>query len=356
VTTLDAVIFGATTSARPSFPPAVNPFLGSFLPFDVGNDTDQVHTTLPPEAIPLWVQQVRQIDVWRGDAWGVTTPETPPEVPGCNTTPPNMWMSYLLPFYPFEWQSYYLGEVTKRGYTHLHLDRWNWDQAGLMLPQVVELVQRIQQAGFYVSYWATSTKDDRSGGWAGVQSLIQPVLQSLITGGCAKQLIVVVGGELDNGCVPGPGPTGLDGIINGTCGLTNPVGIPTYLHFTANTPGWPAPGMPIDAWWAQFTGNTPGYGTLKGLLWQGNQTDSAGLQSSHIYDARRYLASAGGQSLHCVAFELIGELQLFGGASETDGRRRGWELCCCTRGPNDTNMPPVYGFGNGGSYPEGQIL
>lgn len=342
------------------FPPSPNPFLGSIAPPDPNDPGGDVYFVLPPEAIPNWQPQVVSVRRMRGDFGGVTTPLAPPFVPGASTTPPNMWYSPLLPWYVGKTMpdgsdcvDYYLNAVQARGYTHVHLDRWEWDAAGCSPAQVVALVQRIQARGLIVTYWATSTSDDRSGGWPTLEPLVAPILQALIAGGCGARLAVLVGGELNNGTVPGNGPNGLDGLINGICAITNPVSIPTYLHFTSNYASWPPPGMGQSAWWAQFAGGVPGYGTLAGLCWQGDQNQPAGTMGGEMWSARQ-IVSAGWPGFDFIAFELLVEAQFNGQCDETNGRRRGYEMLCC---PSvDGRSPALAGFMNGGSEPDGTIL
>ena len=355
ITIIETVELGPSVSP---FPPEVDPFLGPITPYDPDDPGGIVHTVLPPEALPLWNPQVRNIDVWRGDFGGVTTPLTPPLVPGCNTTPPNMWMSFLLPLYAgltmpdgSDCIDYYMSQYVARGYTHLLLSRPDLVGSSMDIPTFVALCQHLKNTyGVYIAYWASGSSDPRDQTWDTIQGLFVPWINALMTGNAVD--IVIVGEELNSWNIPGP--SGLDTIINGVCGLTNPANIPTYLHFTSNVPAWPASGSFSD-WWAQFLGTTAGYGKLRGLCWQGNQNDPAGTMGAHLWDSRRIIGAAGGYAFIIPAFELLQTNQLYGRASETDGRRRGYEMCCCTR-DGLANIPPVAGSMDGLSYGDGKIM
>src|ERR1700685_2139067 len=87
---------------------------------------------------------------WRGDIGGVTLPSSmvPPLVPGCNTTPMQMGMSFLLPYYTPPWQDRWLTAHAQRNYSHFHLARDTWQAAGLSDTAGVELMQYLQSWGF----------------------------------------------------------------------------------------------------------------------------------------------------------------------------------------------------------------
>ena len=307
-----------------------------------------VHTT-PPDN--LQIPQGFTRDFWRGDIGGVMLPKTPPWVDGANSTPPEMTMSFLLPKYVQFGTSVidmFLTAHAERNYSHFHLDRGTAINT-LGLQGTLDLLAYIQSWGFFTSFWLCGTGDDRSGGWPMLQPMIEPFLQILIAQGLADNSIALVGEELNSGCVPGGGPNGLDGLINGVCAITNPVGIPTWLHFTQNVPAWQAPGQDSVAWWGQFVGK------LKGLCSQLNPDDSAGAQGAHLWDARWRLAQAS-LDYRVVAFEIMATAQLYGRCTEEYGCLRGLENVYCPSGAPTPNAPAVAGFGNGGRYPDGTAI
>jgi hypothetical protein len=321
-------------------------------PFDQNDPGGLVHIVLPPEQqIPTAPDR----DWWIGDAWGVTLEETPPFVPGANTTPREMIMSYLLPWYPRVWQDKILTAHAERGLTHFHLDRWNWQAAGLSDAQVVELFKYIQSWGFYTSWWATGSKDPRDQNWQGIKHLIEPFLRLLIAADEPEKSICVVGEELNSWNKPGA--DGLDDIIVNVAAICNPVDLPLWLHFANNVPAWPGPGVTFVDWWrwlAQpFARNQSGQ-KVRGCCWQGTPTDPAGTMSAHLWDTRKYLAAADADRLRVCAFELRGDEQLYGRCDEAHGALTAWEMICATRNAPAPNAPPVAGSMNGPRFPDGR--
>jgi hypothetical protein len=338
-----AVLSGAINSNRP--PAVPQPPLP---PFEASDTWGVVHTTPPPE---LQIPAGALKDFFRGDLGGVTLAIAPPYVPGANTTPPEMTMSFLLPWYERHWIDVILRAHAERGYTHFTLDRWQADRAGFSLSQFANLVAYVQSWGFYTPIWLSGANDDRTQGWRSVGPVISAALDALLTTPTvADNLIALPGEELNNGCPPGP--EGADGIIFNVAGRCWHSGVPTWLHFTSNYPGYPPPPPDgnIDAalvtWWQQWEG------LVAGLCWQGNQNDSAGLMGAKMYDSRRILHRAG-DFFKLVAFELLATNQLYGRATEEQGCLRSLEMLYCPQGET-TQM--VWGYGNGCRQPNGDAL
>jgi hypothetical protein len=331
------------SSVNPSRPPMQRQ--PSLLPFDGDDGGNQIHTTLPPEQI---IPTKPDRDWWIGDAWGVTLTETPPLVPGCNTTPREMVMSYLLPRYPRVWQDKILTAHAERGYTHFLLDRATWQSAGYSDADAVDLFAYVQSWGFFTSYWATGSSDPRDQNWDGIKPLIAPFLRALIAAGLAEKSICILGEELNSW--NRPGPSGLDDIIDGAANICDLNNIPLWLHFTSNVPGWPGkPGESVEDWWSEMAGG------VRGCCWQSNAADSAALQSAHLWDTR-WRVAVGDPQLKVCAFELKGNEQLYGRCDETCGSRTAWELVCATRGPQAPNAPAVAGSMNGPRFGKGNPL
>lgn len=313
-----AIEAGVAVELEPSavpFPPGVKrPW--RLEPFDPADGGGTVHTTLPPEQV---VPAQPDRNWFRCDIAGVTTPETPPFVPGANTTPPNMWMSFFLPKYPRAWQDYYLDWITTQlGYTHCVVTQ---DIDGITLP--IDLCQRIQAKGLFPCLWTIDISD----------------LPARLA---AQSVDVVILGDELNRRFNKPD---LDTLIADTCALCNPANVPVWLHFTDN--------FRPEFNWTTDEFRTRYLGKVAGICWQGAPDDSAGTMGAMLWYVRTFLGQAD-PSFLCCAFELVATNQLYGRATEQEGNRRSWEMVCSTR--NNTNYPPVAGFGNGGCRPDGSVL
>lgn len=322
-------------------------------PFEASDSSGLVHTTLPPE---LQVPSGPTREFVVGDAWGITLPVDPmsvPLVPGCNTTPRNMIMSYLLPWYRqngAEWViDSYLAEFARRYYSHLHFDRTN-AVAALGNDGGAAFVREMSERVPFVTLWASGSSDDRSRGWTSIGAAITNFLNALLAGANPDKFFVSPGEELNNGCPPGP--AGADSIIQGVLNICSPLGIPTALHFTSYYPGYPenAPPDQFDAAMVAWLAKVRGWG-VRQLWWQADPNASAGMQGAKLYDARRFWQRAGFAYPAVAAFELVGEKQLYGQCDEPHGALRGWELMCC---PAGTAIYPVAGTGGGIWCPDGR--
>ena len=306
-------------------------------PFDASDSGGDVHTTQPPDLV---IPAGFDINFWRGDIGGVTLPvsQTPQIIPGVsNTTPSNMTMSFVLPYYNSKDRDNVLTAHAQRYYSHFHLDQYNWQTAGLSIQQAVSLFQYVQSWGFFTSYWALGTKLTASG-WNDAYPIILPFLNTLIAQTDPTKSIIVIGEELNSYTTPGS--PGLDDIITQVSAICKPVGMKTAVHFTSNYPGWPAPGTSVSQWYADMAGK------IDFVLWQSNPTDPAGTMGAHMWDTRKYV----GFNSKVVAFELRAEQQLLGQCTEEQGCLTGLELLYCT---SDGSAGPVAGFGNGARLPNG---
>ena len=319
-------------------------------PWDASDSGGMVHTVCPPDQI---IPKGYTRDWWRGDFSGVMIPENPPLVPGCNTSPVNMIISFLLPHYVqfgTKWVDMILTAHAQRNYSHFHLDHWQFNQAGLSLAQAEALIRYVQSWGFCTSCWLTSSNDNRSGGWSTIGAVAEPFLKMLV-GTDASKVILLPGEELNNGCPPGPG--GCDDIITAVCAACNPLDIPVWLHFTSNYPGYPTnppPGVDFDNWMVQWIAQWKG--KVRGLAWQSDPNQSAGTMGAELWSARQRWASALGSDGLVAAFELLATEKLYGRCTEEYGCLRGTEMIYCTSDPVGS-CPPVAGACDGLRYPDG---
>jgi hypothetical protein len=327
--------------------------------FDLNDPGGLVPTTLPPEQI---IPAGPNIRWWRGDAWGVTLPTAPALVKGCNTTPPTMVMSYLLPRYGQSDIDAILTGHAVRGYTHFHLDLWNALDAGLTPAQFANLIAYVQSWGFFTSAWGLGTSLGSFATWAAAQPYLQPYIQAITALGSAvaENHICLIGEEL-NSCTT-PGLTGLDDIITHCVALGQPSGMLFGVHFTSNYPAWYGSDVSGPSqWWQKFIGK------LTFLAWQGDPSDPAGTMLAHLWDSRCYLDDAD-KSFLATFFEYLGEDELYatpitspyaqfsGPITEEYACLRGFEGICATRAAPNPGANPVAGFGGGGRYPNGTAL
>ena len=335
---LDAWLAGPTRPV-PVQQPVIAP------PFDASDPGGIVHTTLPFTPPPNPTK-----DFHRGDAWGVTLDPSlsPPLVPGCNTTPLQMMMSYLFPFYARNWQDIQLTAHAVRSYSHFHLDQWNWQSAGLSPAQAAALMQYIQSWGFYTTFWGLGTRYGVNwSSWAQAEPYLQPILSALIAAGptVCENTVLVVGEEL-NSCTS---PAGLLDIVTNLSPICAGAGIDLWLHLTDNYRDWSVDGNGVG-WWQQMKSLG-----VKGLKWQGDVNDPAGTMGAHMWDARSEMAQADPSLLVC-AFEYLGDRELYGQVTEQQACLRGFELVCCPTGAPTPNAPYVAGYGGGGCLPDGLPL
>lgn len=314
------------------------PSLGDYDPDDSGG---VVSRSCPPE-------QTLTPDMWRGDFGCVTINQDPnsvPLVPGCNTTPRNAMISFLLPYYTRQWQDIQLTEHAWRSYTCFHLDRFEADQAGLSPTQFVQLMAYVQTWGFTrVSYWAMGTTDGQQD-LNGALGLLMPTLNAVVAAGPAvSSKVTLIFSEETNSVMS---PATLDALVVAVAPICRDNGIRMRHHFTSRYPSWQVSGSPVDFWVRQSSLG------VEGICYQSIPTDPAGTMMAAMWDTRTYMGQAD-PNLKCTAFEMRAEEQLYGRKNEQDGCRTGLEATFATRG--NTNYPPVDGYGNGGCRIDGTPL
>lgn len=259
-------------------------------------------------------------------------------------------MSFMMHLYDRPWQDIMLTANAERGYTHLHLSGPGGTRENPTDPTDAAQIQKCvdfftycQSWGFYTSWWTGGAGRDKN--WAATRPVIEPFLRALIDAGNPERNICIIGNELDGW--NRPGPDGLDDIIAGVCAICNPADIPVWLHFNSNKPSWQPDGMDPSTWWRQWVGR------VKGICWQADHYNAAGLMSARMWDTRKILGRAD-RSLLTSAWELRGLPQLFGTCTEEGGCLTAWEMICATN--DNTGLPAVAGSCNGTRYPDGRPL
>lgn len=307
-----------------------------------------VWTTPPPE----WKPTVKYDKKWwRGDIGGVMISPAPPFVPGANTTPPEMTMSFLLPWYVqfgTKWIDQFLINHAQRNYSHFLLDRYNCDASGIGVQGTLELIDIVQSWGFYTPMWMTGSTDGGSRATLqGYQQLVDPYMNKIINSSSrVDKFICLPGEELNNG-IP-PGSPGLDDILNYECNRCNAINLDIYFHFTENVRTW-QPNNMSDVTWAQQWMNR-----MTGQMWQGNPDNitntpkTLGTMQAQFWDSRGFWQSLNPNFI-MVAGEYAASAELDGNCSE--------ELACLFG--LGLQFPPsplgvgVNGFCNGARYQNG---
>lgn len=322
-------------------------------PFDQTDSGGIVHTDLPPEqVIPAHFSDPAFL---RADFNGVTldlnrwNPKAPSPLPllqGANSTPLQMIMTPMLIMYPKYWQDAVLTEHAERGYDDLIIDcePWNASQNGQSFSpaQILDWLKYVKSWGFRPVIW----RGDPTKG-------VDTMFQTLIDSGLVS--FYIHGEEVDSRMTSEAYEASLQQIDSYIKGR-----LPIGAHFTADGQrhmGYPI-GMPRDTFlndWSPYDGRVH-------LMWQGDQSASAGLMGAALYYARLHVnagigdAARGPGAPHSriIAFELRATDQFYGKLTEEQGNLCSWEMLCTTR--NNPKILPVSGFGNGCRYPNGQPL
>ncbi len=297
--------------------------------FDHDDPGGNVSRSRPPEQ----VIPPNPTKTWpRGDFAGVTLvdrngdPIILKDIPGQNTTPRNMYMSFLLERYDRHDQDLLLTGHAERSYSHV------------LASANVPLLEYVQSWGFYAGCWILGDQPSPLQSWAQAQPQIEPFLRALIAAGpevCDKT-ILILGKELNSSCTP----SGLLDICQHVAPICRAAGLQLGLHFSSRKASWQRNDQrPKDFW---FEMSALG---IKDLFYQTQADDPAGTMMAAMYDARRILADAD-PTLRVCFFEGCANAQLFGRRSELDGCRLGLEAIYATRVPG-SNVPAVAGAWNG---------
>lgn len=306
---------------QPSWP---QPVARAPLTFE-GNDGSLVcHTDLPAGLI---IPQTPNLTFWRGDAWGVTVPGLP-FVNGGSSVHPERVLTWFFDRWSPDWQKAILNAYRQRGYTHFAL---SWPDSrsgnGQSVQQFVATAQTVKAAIPYVAVFLTSKAYDPANADAPTRmAAVTPVLDALMQAHAVD--IAVVGWELD--------------LFNDGQDLENFIDalsqryptLPLFVHFTTYKTSWQPDGQPRAQFWqhmAAFRASVGATGQI-GLLYQGNPTDSCGLQQAHFNDAQVEASGLADNGAVLVPWELVADQQFDGPDNETFGYTRGRELLA-TPGP-----------------------
>ncbi len=328
-----ARVYGTSAIIRPPIQvmPALPPFQGNA-------DGCLIHTTFPPTQTIPDGQDRRFI---RADCWGVNVP-TLPFVAGANSTPVTMLMSWFLPRYSDQIQNDCLFAHAIRGYTHYLLFA-PADRSPGSIAAFVQLCLKVKGWGFWVMVSFGNKNDDLHDMTAPMYAARNDALLDALLEAQAIDH-AIVGFELNLWHNPNPGY--LDAIIRYLANRCQAADVLLYLHFSTRVTQWGA-GPTADAtrFWQQFIGLG-----LTGLLYQGDPSWSHALYQAEISDAIRELGAAS-TDFDVVAFELVGQAQLYGQVTEETACLLGLTILCTPQGPK-----AIRGTGNGARFRDGRAL
>lgn len=311
-------------------------------------------------------------DFLRGDAWGITL-EGAPFVPGGSSKYPQRMLSWFLDRYPLEWQWRYLETAASYGYTHVYLslgDSMGPKNNGPLSPpgheqtlaQLIETCDRVHSVisprddkplsvHMMLGSKYFHPKDMRLPEY---QAVIGPTYQALLRAGCLDEGDEVCPGwEWNLWNIPGA-PT-ID-IHKWVGRLAHERGLTCWWHGAPHYTSWFEEGSDRFAFW-----NTLGR-DVDGIDYQADpHWDIDDLQARAV-DTLWQFGRAG--NVHKFRmFEDIAVLQFDGHpapgtgrpADEALGRARGYLMCCTIDNVHRTDAR-VWGYGNGGSMPDGSPL
>jgi hypothetical protein len=359
------VVYGEAPPVPPKPPIIVRPPLP---PFDEpGPDGNQVHTTLPPNAMASWLPYAPDVLTMRASCWAVTLPGLP-FVPGGSSKQPQRFLSWFFDRYPPAFQQSWLDTCARYGFTHGLLsadDSMGPSDRSRISPPPAEAIgppgndQTLDQfvatcgrvkgeLGFSVVMLASKYFSPANMTLVQFQAKFEPIFDALVA---AKALDVCVPfweGNLWN--IPGDGA--FYPIIGWLSQKCKAAGIKLGLHFSTYVTQWGNNGQEQDDFWTELKiGNAFGPPhQVDVLLYQGNPADNAGTMAAHGNDAQRCFGRVNGD-VALWAFELVADLQFDEDQpDEAHGNLRSWETCCAP-GP-----VPWTGYGNGNQWPGGEAL
>lgn len=313
----------------PPFPPAPWPqkALGHFDADDPGGN---ISRSCPPEqVIPVGPDK----RFWRGDFGGMTlvdhngAPIQLQQFPGVtNTTPPNMYMTFLSGIYTRADLDQLLTGHCERSYTHYHATA------------DPELLAYVLTWTNFASCWILGDHQPAFQSWLQAAPLIDAFLSALILKGPAvcEKVIAILGKEVNSSFTP----YGLLDTVQHYGPIFRDHGIELALHFSPRVASWQLPTETPVAFWQKMSAA----GVRRGC-YQAIPTNPPGTIIAQLWDMRKYLAAAD-PTLACTFFEGFANEQLMGRKTEEDGCRLGLEAVFATR-PAGSNAPAVAGAGNG---------
>jgi len=307
----------------------------------------------------------------RADSWGITIPDAP-FVPGASSKHPERVLSWFLDRYTPEFQRRYLELTAAYGYTHVKLSLGdsmgpvdNGPQSppgnAQTLSQVIETCGRVHAI--------TSARDGlplsvsmmlgskyfhpRDMSLAQYQDLFGPMLVQLFAAHAVDELLA--GWEWNLWNVPGA--TTVD-IFKWVGQQAHAHGLTNWCHFSPHVTAWFADGDPRGrfGFWDDLGDD------MDGLNYQCNQNWTIDEVQARIVDTLWQFGERGNrwkfrldEDIAINQFDGTPQPPTGDPADEAQATARGYCACCTVDDVKHTDAL-VWGYGNGGSMPDGSVL
>jgi hypothetical protein len=292
---------------------------------------------------PIW-ELPHERDFYRGDAWGVRM-DGAPMIDGVSAETKDLILSWFLDRYPLDFQHAYLTKYAGYGYTHLTLSPPDSIQgAGRTLAQFVETVQLVKSYGLYCAVnLASKVYQPRDMNPAQFQAYVDPLLDALLEH--ADEFVPAWEWDLWNRTAPDAIT-----IMRHIGQRAHKAGKSCWLHFGPHTTSWFADGDPRGrfGFWDDLQGDVDGinYQTVPDWTTQEMADRMVDTLWQFGQDGNRYKFRM---------WEDQATKQFNGHADENDGDARGYLAVCAYDNVKWTDAK-VWGFGNGGRWPDGARL
>lgn len=294
-------------------------------------------------------------DFLRMDAWGVEIPDLP-MVPGASTEPNRSRtrvLTYLLDRWPRDWQKRILTAHAERSYTHFLLSEADsrFGPGQLSIQGLVDLCGLVKQYIRYVLMAIGSKvynpQDQTPQQWADYAG---PIMEALIAARVVDEFQIAWEWNLWNK----PGQSTVD-TFRWFGNMAHIGGCSCWAHYSSHVTSWQEDGTDRLSFYRLIDGYVDGvnyqaYPVICGYPWSPPRSGAAwdaGDFQARMQDTSLMFTHNGLQqkmrAMETTAIEQFTNEH----PNEGEARTMGY-LACCT--------PDIWGFGNGGSMPDGNPL
>jgi len=303
-------------------------------------------------------------NVLRANSWAITIPGAP-IVPGGSSVAPERILSWFLNRYPLDFQRNYLKLTASYGYTHVKqslgdmmgpIDNGPDSPPGsaLSIQQVIDVLGSIHQVGsaqdgkrlsvslmlgskyFYPRDMSVQQYQDTFG----------PLMDQMFAAGVIGQDDELLPGwEWNLWNVPGDITVG---IFKWVGQQAHANGATCWYHGSPGNTWWGTDGTSRYAFWDEL-----GF-DVDGVNYQTDPHWDIAMMQARIVDTLHQFGEQG--NVHKFRLdEDLASLQFDGPADQAEGNTRGYCACCTVDNVSHTDAK-VWGYGNGGSMPDGTVL